>query len=177
MSPATGPLFITEGDVHDLMDMRAAVAAVTSAFQQQAAGEARNSPRTRARYWGSRLNIMSAGQKSGRFGFKAYAGTQAPTVYHVLLYDAAHGLVAIIEARRLSRLRTGAATGVATHFLAKPGPIKLGMIGAGVQARTQLEALAAVRPLSEAMIYARNRDKLLAFCDSASCELGIALTV
>jgi alanine dehydrogenase len=169
-SSSEGPLYVTEEDVHRLMDMRGAIDALRSAFLEQSAGEAQNSPRARARYWGSRLNIMSAGMKSGRFGFKAYAGTKAPTVYHVMLYDAERGLIAIIEARRLSRLRTGAATGLATDLTAKRGTIRLAMIGAGEQARTQLGAVAAVRPLGSTRVYARNRDRLVAFCADVSRE-------
>lgn len=164
------PLYVTEENVHRLIDMRGAIDALRSAFREQSAGEAQNSPRARARYWGSRLNIMSAGMKSGRFGFKAYAGTKAPTVYHVMLYDADKGLIAILEARRLSRLRTGAATGLATDLTAKSGTIRLGMIGAGEQARTQLGAVAAVRPLESIRVYARNRDRLDAFCADVSRE-------
>jgi len=168
-------LYISEGDVHELMDMPGAINALRNAFREQADEDAINSPRARARYWGSRLNIMSAGLKSGRFGFKAYAGTKSPTVYHVMLYDAALGHLAVIEARRLSRLRTGAATGLATDLLAKAGPIKLALIGAGEQARTQLAAVAAVRDLQSIRVYARNRDNLLAFCEAASKELAFDL--
>ncbi len=171
----THKLYISEADVHDLMDMRGAIEALRSAFREQGNAEAMNSPRARAQYWGSRLNIMSAGLKSGRFGFKAYAGTKSPTVYHVMLYDAALGHLAIIEARRLSRLRTGAATGLATDLLARTGPIKLALIGAGEQARTQLAAVAAVRDLQSIRVYARNRDNLVAFCAAASKELDLDL--
>ena len=169
------PLYINESEVNELADMGVAIAALRTAFAEQAEGGATNSPRTRARYWGSRLNMMSAGLKSGRFGFKAYAGTNAPTVYHVMLYDANDGLLAIIEARRLSRLRTGAATGLATDILAKPESIKLAMIGAGDQARTQLAAVAAVRELAEISVFARNRDNLRAFCDDVSTVTGFSL--
>lgn len=168
-------LYISESDVHELMDMPGAIEALRTAFREQADEAAINSPRVRARYWGSRLNIMSAGLKSGRFGFKAYAGTKSPTVYHVMLYDAERGHLAVIEARRLSRLRTGAATGLATDLLAKPGPINLSLIGAGEQARTQLAAVAAVRKLQTIRVYARNRDNLLAFCEAASKDLGLDL--
>lgn len=166
-------IYLRESDVDELIDMRGSIAALERAFVAQAADEAQNSPRTRARYWGSRLNIMSAGARTGRFGFKAYAGTRAPTVYHVMLYDADLGLVAIIEARRLSRLRTGAATGVATDRLATPGAIALGMIGAGDQAHTQIAAVAAVRPLREALVFARNTQALHAFCEESSRALGV----
>lgn len=169
----TQKLYISENDVHDLMDMGGAIEALRSAFREQASEEALNSPRARANYWGSRLNIMSAGLKSGRFGFKAYAGTKSPTVYHVMLYDAARGHLAIIEARRLSRLRTGAATGLATDILARTGPIKLALIGAGEQARTQLAAIAAVRQIKSISVYARNRENLMAFCAAAAKEFDL----
>lgn len=169
------PIYLSEGDVTELVDMECAIAALGAAFAEQASGGAINSPRTRARYWGSRLNMMSAGLKSGRFGFKAYAGTNAPTVYHVMLYDAERGLIAIIEARRLSRLRTGAATGVATDLLAKRGRINLAMIGAGEQARTQLAAVAAVRELSDISVFARNQETLRAFCADVSATTGQSL--
>lgn len=170
-----GPLYISESEVNELTDMGCAIEALRAAFTEQASGGAMNSPRARARYWGSRLNMMSAGLKSGRFGFKAYAGTKSPTVYHVMLYDAELGLLAIIEARRLSRLRTGAATGLATDLLAKRGRIKLAMIGAGDQARTQLAAVADVRELDTISVFSRNRDNLQAFCDHVSTEMGLAL--
>jgi alanine dehydrogenase len=169
------PIYLSEGDVTELVDMECAIAALRSAFAEQANGGAINSPRTRARYWGSRLNMMSAGLKSGRFGFKAYAGTNAPTVYHVMLYDAERGLIAIIEARRLSRLRTGAATGLATDLLAKRGPVRLAMIGAGEQARTQLAAVAAVREMADISVFARNLERLRAFCADVSAATGQSL--
>ena len=170
------PIYLRESDVDELIDMPGAIAALKRAFLAQAANQAENVPE-RGRAIGARVsNIMSAGASSGRFGFKAYAGTKAPTVYHVMLYDAEHGLVAIIEARRLSRLRTGAATGVATDRLAPQGAMRLGMIGAGEQAHTQLAAVAAVRPLKEALVFARNTKALDAFCDASSRALGIEVT-
>lgn len=169
------PIYITESDVEALLDMPAAIAALEDAFHDVATGDAVNSPRVRARYWNARLNIMSAGRKSGRFGFKAYAGTNAPTVYHVMLYDQERGLVAILEARRLSRLRTGAATGVAVRRLAREGAGILGVIGAGEQSLTQIQAIAAVRPLRNVHVYARNRDGLLAFCERMARETGLAV--
>ena len=121
------------------------------------------------------LNMMSAGAASGRFAFKAYAGTRAPTVYHVMLYDVAHGLLAMIEADNLGRLRTGAATGVAVDHMTRKSAATLGIIGAGRQARTQVQAIAAVRTLREVRVFSRDARRAADFCDEASKELAIDL--
>ena len=63
----------------------------------------------------------------------------------IVLNDSQTGLpLAIMEATRISALRTGAVTGVGARYLARPASATVGLIGAGVQARTQLEALQTV---------------------------------
>jgi ornithine cyclodeaminase/alanine dehydrogenase-like protein (mu-crystallin family) len=169
------PLYLTEREVSSLIDMRGVITTLEAVFRAQQAGDARNSPRQRAQYWGSRLNIMSAGRATGRFAFKAYAGTKAPTAYHLMLYDGEAGLLAIIEAGALGKLRTGAATGLAIDKLAPHGDISFAMIGAGRQARAQIAAAAAVRGFSSARVFARDGARLHAFCDELSRELGRAI--
>jgi len=61
--------------------------------------------------------------------------------------------ICVMDGTWLTAIRTGAGAGVATKYLARPGPISVGMIGAGVQARTQLVALAEVRPISAVKVY------------------------
>lgn len=170
------PIYITEADVRALVDMRGAISAVREAFIEQAAGRAQNQPRQRASFWGSRLNVLTAGAATGRFALKAYAGTKAPTVYHVLLYDNAHGLVAIIEAKRLGQLRTGAASAVATERLAPQGALRLGCIGAGTQAAAQLEALLALHSYEAVQVFARDRSRLAAFCALMSEKSGVLIS-
>ena len=167
------PLYISENDVKALLDMNGAIDALDAMFRAQGDGRAKNSPRQRAEYWGGRLNIMSAGAQLGRFAFKAYAGTRAPTVYHVMLYDIEHGLLAIIEAQTLGRLRTGAATGLATDRLTPQTASTVGIIGSGRQARTQLQAVAAVRTLQCVQVFSRDAVRLAAFCETMTAELGI----
>ena len=167
------PLYIAESDIPALIDMKGAIAALDSIFREQGDGGARNSPRQRAEYWGGKLNMMSAGARSGRFAFKAYAGTRAPTVFHVMLYDVDHGLLAIIEANALGQLRTGAASGLATDRLAAPSVSSLGVIGTGRQAAAQIRAVAAVRDLQDVRVFGRDRARLEDFCERISGELGL----
>jgi ornithine cyclodeaminase len=78
-----------------------------------------------------------------------------PTIHAaVLLTDAQTGApLALMDGRILTALRTGAASGLATELLALPGASVLAVIGAGAQARTQVAAVCAVRPIAEIRLY------------------------
>jgi len=87
-----------------------------------------------------------------------------PTVHAMLLVmDAATGVPqALMDGHALTAIRTGAASGLATDLLARPDAVTLGVIGAGVQARTQIEAVCAVRPIREIRVYSRSGAQALA---------------
>lgn len=77
-----------------------------------------------------------------------------PTVMGLLIFsdpESAYPL-AVIDGTELTRYRTGAAAGVATRHLAPPNADSLGLLGAGVQARTQLAAIASEIDLSEVVV-------------------------
>jgi alanine dehydrogenase len=110
----------------------------------------------------------------GRMAIKTYASFRPRTRFLVLLYDTTNGdLLAIIEADRLGQMRTGAATGVATKFLAREDARTLGLFGAGWQAETQALAVAAVRPLNRIQVYSRTSDRRAAFAERMAAQLGI----
>ncbi|MCC6802053.1 MAG: ornithine cyclodeaminase [Anaerolineae bacterium] len=81
-----------------------------------------------------------------------------PTVLgSVLVLDATTGVpLALLDGASLTALRTGAASGLATDLLALPDAHVLGVIGAGKQARTQVEAVYAVRPIDQIRVYSLN---------------------
>ena len=70
---------------------------------------------------------------------------------------------AIMEAGYLTAMRTGAVSGVATKYLAKENATELAIIGSGVQAMTQLEGVASVRPIKKVAIWSRNYDNARSF--------------
>ena len=77
-----------------------------------------------------------------------------PTVMGTVIYsdpDTALPL-SILDGTTLTRLRTGAAAAVATDHLAREDATTLGLVGAGVQAHTQLEAIAEVRPIETVVV-------------------------
>ena len=74
--------------------------------------------------------------------------------------------LAQFEANYLGQIRTGAASGYATDVLAAPEASTLAIIGSGFQARTQFEAISAVRPIKEVRVWSRNEAKREEFARS-----------
>ena len=99
-----------------------------------------------------------------------------PTVMGLVVYsdpESAYPL-AVIDGTELTRFRTGAAAGVATRHLAPPDTDLLGLLGAGVQARTQLAAIATEFDLAEVVVSDLNESAVEAFIEKEShrdCEI------
>lgn len=172
-------LFLTEADVDSLLTMDVAIEALEDGFRHQAAGAASNSPRRRIRMGGGMLHFMAAADRStGVTGMKWY-GAFGPggSRFHVQLSDSETGeLLAVMEAGRLGQVRTGAASGVATKYMARPDARAVGVIGSGYQAETQLEAICRVRPVERVRVYSRNLERRNAFADRSAASLGIEVT-
>lgn len=165
---------IREEDVDALVDMDDALTAVESSFIEQSAGTGVNQPRRRVRQPAGILHLMAGALTvRGYWGFKAYTTTRKGLQFTVNLYDAETGaLLAIIEAGRLGQLRTGAASGVATDYLARNDATVLALFGTGYQAETQLEAIAAVRELEDVRVYSRTAEKRERFARRMSDSLA-----
>jgi ornithine cyclodeaminase/alanine dehydrogenase len=147
---------------------------VERGFREYGAGRAVNRPRQRVAVDGGTLNVMAAGLPAwGVFGLKSYAVTRDGRRFVSLLYSAESGqLLAMMEAEGLGRLRTGAASGVATRYLAREDAGTVGILGTGAQARTQLQAIARVRPVALVKAYSRTTARREAFADDMVQELG-----
>lgn len=164
------PIYLNEQNAAEFVDMPSAVAAVRAAFVAQARGEAVNIPRTRLEFGERRLNLMAGGGRApDRYALKSYGSSS----HHTLLYSAEQGLLAIMEANLLGRIRTGAASAIATQAMARPNAGKVGLVGAGRQARTQIQALHCVRCVSEVAVFARTRAKQTTFCEQLESELAL----
>ncbi|MBI4306395.1 MAG: ornithine cyclodeaminase family protein [Chloroflexi bacterium] len=169
------PLYLTESDVQHLLTMEIALTELEQAFKAQAAGDIVNQPRSRIPLPNGSYNLMAAGWHSrGLVGHKSYVATRSGVGFHVMLYSAkGEGLLAILEAGRLGQMRTGAASGVATKYMAKKDASSVGVIGAGFQAKTQLAAVAAVRPISVARVFSRSPEHRESFAREMSDALGL----
>jgi ornithine cyclodeaminase/alanine dehydrogenase-like protein (mu-crystallin family) len=168
-------LFLDEQEVGQLLTMEAALAAVEDALRQLGSGLATNNPRTRVRLPTGQLHMMGAALPSrGVFGYKAYAAVKGRVRFHVMLYSAETGeLLAVLQADRLGQMRTGAASGVATKYMARDEACTIGIFGTGWQARSQLEAVCAVRRIQAIKAFGRDAARRQAFCAEMSQRLGI----
>lgn len=94
----------------------------------------------------------------------------------VLLFDAEHGsLLAVLDATSVTAIRTAAASGVATRALAREDAGDLAIVGSGVQARTHLEAMAAVRKIRRVRVASKSLERARSFAARESARRGIAI--
>ena len=169
-------LLVRESEVVQLLTMEHTLHAVEGAFRSQGEGTSINRARRRFHVPGKGNMQLMSGVCYYRdaMGLKVYTSYRSGTRFMVLLFSAESGdLLAIVQADHLGRMRTGAASGVGTKYLAKEGAEVVGMIGSGGQAVTQLEAVCAVRNIETAKVYSRRPEPLAEFCDSMSKKLGI----
>jgi ornithine cyclodeaminase/alanine dehydrogenase-like protein (mu-crystallin family) len=168
-------LYLKEEEVARLLMMEQAIEAVEDAFRQIGAGRATNNPRTRVRLPKGMLHLMAGAlPDSGVMGFKAYTSFRGVARFLFLLYSAESGdLLALMEADKLGQMRTGAASGVATKHLAREEAATVGIFGTGWQARSQLMAVCAVRPIQLVKAYGRNPERREVFCQEMSEELKV----
>jgi alanine dehydrogenase len=98
-----------------------------------------------------------------------------PTVLGTVIYSDPRNAfpLAIMDGKELTQKRTGAAAGVATDHLAVPDASSLGIVGAGVQAYTQLEAIAAVRPIEEVVVADTDEQRVQAFVDAVGDDYDV----
>jgi ornithine cyclodeaminase/alanine dehydrogenase-like protein (mu-crystallin family) len=173
-------IFLSEADILSLVTMKDAIEAVSEVFKIRGDGDVINPPRQQIDIPGGYLRLTSAivnpmhkiaVKVSSSMVFDSDSGRT------LLLVDSQTGRVdAIIEVFRLGALRTAAASGVATQLLAREDADSIGVFGTGRQARTQIAAVAAVRPIKNVIAIGRNADRLNAFCSEMTAELSIPVT-
>lgn len=166
---------LNEDDVKLLLTMPDTLACVEAALKARALGKAVDVPRVRTRIPNGTQHILQAAAPELKLiGYKAYYSAPGGTRYYVHLFDTeTRDYRAMIAASHVGMVRTGAASGVATKYLARDDATVVGQIGAGKQGVGQLQAVCAVRPIRRAQVFARTRDTLEDFCRTMSARLGI----
>lgn len=170
-------LFLSENDVKNLLTVEMALEAVESAHRDLANGMAIDTPRARSRLPQTVLHILQGALPAqGVIGYKAYTSNKSGNRFLVHLFDAATGrLKAVIEADYLGMIRTGAASGVAARWLARPDSRVAGVFGSGWQAEGHVRAICAALPLERVKVFGRNADKLQDFCRRMSETTGVTI--
>jgi len=167
-------IFLQEAEIEKLATMKMALDAVEQAFRLQGEAKTDNAPRRRCRFEKGFLHVMSASLPTlGLSGLKTYTSVGGKIRFHVLLYGNDGQLLAMMEAEHLGQMRTGAASAVATKFMAREDATRLGIIGTGQQARTQVEAICQVRPIANVAAFSPNQANLAKFCEEMTALLGI----
>src|SRR3954454_8371026 len=161
-------LILNEHEVEQLLTMRECIEVMEQALASLARGEVHNPLRSvvRAADASGFLGLMPAYRGGGvpRYGLKEVcifpnnpARGLDTHLGAVLLHSGETGqLLGVMNASAITAIRTAAVSAVATKLLAREDAHSLAIIGAGVQARTHLTALAAVRPIQRARVACRN---------------------
>lgn len=162
-----------------VLPMPEAIDLLERAFAHEAAGQVQMSPKFVTDFTGGSMRILfAADSAAGYCAIKAYHSIQGAGVrYVVSLYRLRDGeLLALLDGRYITDLRTGAASGVIARKVALPGPVTVGLIGSGHQAATQLEALAAVYSVRSAVVYSPTAANREAFARRMSARLGFPVS-
>lgn len=175
-------LLLSDKDVLELLTMDAAIAAVEEAFRDWANEAAMNVPRQRGFLPGVTINAMaSISTALDAAGLKCYPIIRQDVTVSssstMLVYRISTGaLVGVMESSALGQIRTGAASGVAAKYLARPDSRVMTMFGVGWQAESQLEALARVLPrLERVNVIGRSRERARSFCERMKPRVDVEL--
>ncbi len=181
-----GMLLLSRSDLEKLISMKEVIESVERAFLELYNGKAKVPLRTIIeveKHNGFILYMPSYLEDSEALAVKVVSlypeNTKKglPSVLaSILLNDPKTGApLALMEGTFITAMRTGAASGVATKYLARKDSKIAGIIGAGVQARTQLWAVCEVRNIEKALVYDINPKNAKKFAEEMSKKLGIEI--
>ena len=159
-------LLLTENDVRQVLTLEMALSAVEDACADLALEQAQNMPAAGPRptwrcciSWPQRTRALASWATKRMPAARAVRSftsrcSTVPTV----------ALVALIQAEHLGRCAPGAASGVATEYMARPDAAEVGLFGSGKQARTQLQAVCQVRKITRVQVYSPHEQKSPPLC-------------
>jgi ornithine cyclodeaminase/alanine dehydrogenase-like protein (mu-crystallin family) len=183
------PLLLAEPDVARCLAMRDLIPLMRDTLAAFSRGECIQPVRANLAikdYQGF-YGVMPAyvpGAGGGALGIKSvtfYPENRPPLHTHlatILLLDArTGGLAAIMDGRLITEMRTAAVSAVSVDLLARKDATRLAILGSGVQARSHLEAMSLVRPLSEVRVWSRTREHAEKFGRDMSSKSPCAIEV
>ena len=179
---------LNRSEVQRALSMREAVEVVKRAFAELSSGNAKSPLRASValpNHDGLTLFMPAYLSESDALAVKIASihdrnpKCGLPRIHAVVMaIDPATGTpLAVMEGGYLTALRTGAASGAATDLLARADADTVAIFGAGRQARTQLLAIAAVRPIQRCRVYSRRRESVEAMIAELQPQLSMELLV
>ena len=181
-------LILNREEVASILTMKDTIEAVEQAFRDLAEGKAEMPLRSTIRVAQPPgvINVMPAYLGTmGALGMKLVSSYpenpgkfQMPTVQATILYsDHKSGrLLAVMDGGYITAIRTGAASGVATRYMARQESASAGVLGSGIQAETQLAAVCAVRPIKSVRVFSPTPAHRESFAKRMSAKLGLQVT-
>lgn len=178
-------LYLTQEEVRSLLDMRGAIDAVESSFREMGLGNIEMPPRVYLhfeKYNGVMIAMPAYIKTLDAAGLKVVTvHPDNPTrhklpavIARIILNDPSKGEpLAIMDGTYITAMRTGAAGAVGIKYLARRDTKTAGIIGLGVQGRSQLLGLKEVRDIELVKVYDINPAAKKAFVDSMSKEAGV----
>jgi alanine dehydrogenase len=161
---------IDASQVRRLVTMPDAIGALSAIYGAFAEGRVLEAPRSNLMVPNGFLRIMAAAwPERGIAGYKEFHRFNGQVRYTYHLFNAEDGeTLAILDANHLTALRTGACGGLAADLMAAPDATVLGVIGSGAEARSQIAAIRAVRPIERIQVFSRRADRREALCAELS---------
>jgi alanine dehydrogenase len=173
-------LVLSSDEVHECVSMPDAIGAIEDMCRAQAAGTALGGERLTLKLPNGWMRLMpGALVESGVVGYKEFhltriADTEAHVRYAYHLFDYQSGEpLAMMDAEYLTFVRTAAASGAAIKRLAREDAATLGVIGSGSEARSHVEAAAAVRRIRRGRVFSRDAGRRQRFAAEMSERFGI----
>lgn len=155
-------LLLGDADIQSVFGWRPAIAALRAAYAA-ADGDARYPARSIARGDTGWLRVLSGVPgKGGLMGAKIIAAALhvGQVSYLIALFDQDSAeLVALVNGNAITGYRTAATSALAADLLASPGPLTVGVLGSGFEARKHLLAIAAVRDVTAARVYSPRAER------------------
>tara|TARA_Y100000590_G_scaffold353679_1_gene406692 strand:- start:1568 stop:2548 length:981 start_codon:yes stop_codon:yes gene_type:complete len=171
-------LVLSPEDVFASTDIPKMIDAIENGIREQATDSVEMPPRLNIPTTSGFFRIMPAVMKtSGVMGLKIFNGSVEHGVRYVIaIYDEAKGdLLTLLDAAYLTGARTGATTGIATKYLARENSQSVGVIGSGLEGRTNLAAVCAVRDISRAKVFSPNPNNRERFANEMSASLNFEI--
>ena len=181
-------ILLSKSQVSSLLSMAESIEAVEEAFRELARGTATvptrlSLPMFEKQGW---LGVMPAYlARAGSLTTKIVTVYQNNATIHgipnvlaaIILNDVETGRVeAVMEGSQITAMRTGAVSGVATKYLARRNAYRLGIFGAGVQARRQFQAVKEVREIRSVSVYDTRKEMTRDFITEARAEGEVTVT-
>lgn len=169
------PLFVSASTTLEVLQWREMIDALAAAYAVE------HTPATSPRRIVTRgpdtwFRALAASSPTGSYmGAKLFGLSRTKSVtYLIALFDQQSGeIAALIDAKEITALRTGATSAVAADRLAPQRPLKVGILGSGIEARAHLQALAAIRQVSSFSVFSPSPNNRQRFADEMASTICV----